>query len=131
MTHPTDALRLVPVNPNPGLMSVISAMVRRLAVPVGPEMNEVYFDNGDARQIYKAIIAAAPASPLPGGGEAEFEIIQNEEHAASVSGLRDRAYAEAKHYAAIYGQDGPVEVFEVIRRPVPELSFAAPTGAKT
>lgn len=33
---------------------------------------------------------------------------------AAASGPRARAYAEAMHYAFVYGQDGPVEVFELV-----------------
>lgn len=50
--------------------------------------------------------------------EAEFELCQGDDIAAHASGPRDRALAEIMHYAAVYGQDGPVEVFEIIRKPV-------------
>lgn len=51
--------------------------------------------------------------------EAEFEIYQNDDIVASSSGPRDQAWREIMHYAAVYGQDGPVEVFEITRTPVP------------
>jgi hypothetical protein len=37
---------------------------------------------------------------------------------ASTEGPRDTAFAEAMHYAAQYGQDGAVTVFEVLRVPL-------------
>lgn len=64
----------------------------------------------------------------PGGGDAEFEVRKGGELVASTYGPRDRAYAEAQHYAAVYGQDGPVQVFEIIRRRVPELTTAIPAS---
>ena len=50
----------VPREPDSGLLSVIASMVRRIAVPTSIDPDEVYFDNGHARQIYKAITDAAP-----------------------------------------------------------------------
>ena len=46
----------------------------------------------------------------------EFEVWQGDEMVASASGPRDTALREAMHYAAEYEQDGPVRVFEVIRK---------------
>jgi len=55
-------------------------------------------------------------SELSGGlGEAEFEVRCNGESVAWATGKRDEAKREAEHYAFIYGQDGPVEVFEVFK----------------
>lgn len=51
--------------------------------------------------------------------DATFEIQQDGMTVALASGPRDRAYAEAMHYAAVYGQDGPVEVFEHVPVPLP------------
>jgi len=67
--HPKAAdVVTVPVTPDAGLMSVIAAMVRRIAVPVSLVPEEVYFDNGHARQIYKAITdAASPVQPSHAG----------------------------------------------------------------
>lgn len=45
----------------------------------------------------------------------EFEVWQGDEMVASASGPRDDALREAMHYAAQYGQDGPMRVFEVTR----------------
>jgi len=54
---PTDALRLVPVEPTRGMMDAA---------------NRVDWTNEDERatiiNIWQAMLAAAPASPLPGGG---------------------------------------------------------------
>jgi len=130
MTHPTDALRLVPHEKVRELAMQLARSIAGLGYPVGlgvapPE--DVCMKA--AQGIFDLYLTAAPASPLPEGDDlAEFEIIQNDQPVASTSGPRDRASADAKHYAAVYGQDGPVEVFEVIRKPVPELTTAAPTG---
>ena len=71
----TGAMKLVPVKPDAGLMSVIAAMVRRIAVPVSLVPEEVYFDNVHARQIYKAITDAAAAYPLASTQRPEREAI--------------------------------------------------------
>ena len=43
-----------------------------------------------------------------------FDLIQFEQVVASVeSPSREQAEQEIKHYALIYGQDGPVEIKEV------------------
>lgn len=49
---------------------------------------------------------------------ADFEIWQDDMMVAGASGPREAALREAMHYAAIYGRDGFVEVFEIIRRPI-------------
>lgn len=46
--------------------------------------------------------------------QATFEVYQDGAPVAMASGPRERAYAEAMHYAAVYGQDSPVEVFEMV-----------------
>lgn len=51
--------------------------------------------------------------------KAEFEVWQEDIQVASACGPRERAFAEAQHYALMFGQDGPVEVFEVKRTLVP------------
>lgn len=49
---------------------------------------------------------------------AEFEIWQDDMPVASASGPRDLAEREARHYAVMYGQDGPVTIYEVTRKEV-------------
>lgn len=49
------------------------------------------------------------------GEETEFEVWQDGMPVAGSSGPRERALAEAMHYAQVYGQDGPVSVCEVVR----------------
>lgn len=78
MTRPAPT-ETVPVEPDAGLLSVISAMVRRIAVPVSVEDEEVYFDNGHARQIYQAVIQSAPAAPQT-AGVGDREAIAREVH---------------------------------------------------
>lgn len=58
--------------------------------------------------------------------EAEFELWQDEMPVAMSSGPREAALAEMRHYAAVYGQDGPVTVYEVIRRAI-DLTAPAPS----
>lgn len=60
--------------------------------------------------------------------EYEFEILQDGMVVASGScANRDRAIAEAHHYAMMYGQDGPVEViFKTLNHPLPQ---SEPTAA--
>lgn len=48
MTHPTDALRLVPVEPTEAMLDAVRPI------------------NG--LKVWSAMLSAAPASPLPGGG---------------------------------------------------------------
>lgn len=46
----------------------------------------------------------------------EFELIQDGIPVAGSSGPREGAWREIQHYAAQYSEDGPVEIYEVIRR---------------
>ena len=53
---------------------------------------------------------------------------------AETRGPREQAMADAYHYALMYGQDGPVQVFEVLRVPVRhnvEVRGGAEAPAKT
>lgn len=75
-------------------------------------MRERYLDRA------RAAITAYQAEAWQ-GEEAEYEIWQDDMPVAGASGPRDRAFAEAMHYAQVYGQDGPVSVCEVVRLPVP------------
>lgn len=55
------------------------------------------------------------ASPGPWPTEAEYELWQNDEFAAGASGSPEDAARQIMHYAAVYGQDGPVKIYEVKR----------------
>lgn len=57
----------------------------------------------------------------------EYELIQGDVCVAGTSG--ENAYAEIKHYAFMYGQDGPVEIYEVMRRKIYPESLATPPVA--
>jgi hypothetical protein len=46
---------------------------------------------------------------------AEFDVLVDGDWMAGASGPRDRAYAEACHYAKQYAEDGRVEVYEITR----------------
>ncbi|MGB6105683.1 MAG: hypothetical protein WBF88_17710 [Pusillimonas sp.] len=48
--------------------------------------------------------------------DAEFELIQDGTPMASTFGKREDALREIQHYAAVYSQDGPVEIYEITRR---------------
>lgn len=52
----------------------------------------------------------------------EFEVWQNDEMVASTSGPRDEARREAMNYAKQYAEDGPVQIFEVTRTLVPNMT---------
>lgn len=47
--------------------------------------------------------------------EAEFELWQEGLCVSTAFGPREQARAEILHYAMMFGQDGPVEIFEVKR----------------
>jgi len=68
--RPEGAMVMVPREPDPILMSVLASIVRRTAIPVGGDSDDVYFDNGMARKLYAAVTdsAAAQQSPLSGEG---------------------------------------------------------------
>jgi hypothetical protein len=50
--------------------------------------------------------------------EVEFEVRCDGEPVASAVGPREDALREARHYAAVYAQDGVTEIFEVTRKKV-------------
>lgn len=72
MTHPTDALRLVPVEPTEAMLEA-AWEATRAATPEQRMLNLL----GDPKACHdlkmktrwSAMLAAAPASPLPGGGD--------------------------------------------------------------
>jgi hypothetical protein len=66
-----------------------------------------------------ALIARLEAAEGAKPADATFEVHQDGTPVAMASGPRERALAEAMHYAAVYGQDGPVEVFEHVPVPLP------------
>lgn len=57
---PTDALRLVPVEPTEAMQNA--------GVDAATNLFEGWVDEGQVSTLYRAMLAAAPASPLPGGG---------------------------------------------------------------
>jgi len=58
---PTDALRLVPVEPTEAMQNA--------GVDAATNLFEGWVDEGQVSTLYRAMLSAAPASPLPGGGE--------------------------------------------------------------
>ena len=59
---------------------------------------------------------SAVGSDLSAGlGESEFEVRCAGEAVAWAIGKREDAKREAEHYAAVYSQDGPVEIYEIFK----------------
>ena len=56
---PTDALRLVPVEPTEAMLDAM--------------FSAYCASDGSYRDVYRAMLAAAPASPLPGGGDMDWQ----------------------------------------------------------
>jgi len=67
----------------------------------------------DAFSAYQAGRASVQEQPTD---HAEFELVQYGVSVASATGKREDAWREIQHYAAVYSQDDPVEIYEVIRR---------------
>lgn len=85
------------------------------------------FDAANAEFINTRIVYTAPlAAAVPGeeASEVEYELHQNDEWVAGAVGKN--AYSEIMHYAAQYGQDGPVEVFKVVRTKLTSTEEVAP-----
>ena len=60
---------------------------------------------------------AAPSLEQP--ADSEFVLLQDDCWVAGASGPRQDALREILHYATVYGQDGPVKVYEVKRTLIP------------
>lgn len=69
---------------------------------------------------FEAYQAGRSALQSQDRGDAEFELIQDGTPMASTFGKREDALREIQHYAAVYSQDGPVEIYEVTRRRIEE-----------
>ena len=70
-----------------------------------------------AREAFSA--GRRKAAPAAGDAlDAHFDLWQDDMVVASASGPRPQALDEIQHYAAVYGQDGPVQIEEVIRIPL-------------
>lgn len=81
-----------------------------------------------AKSLFSA--SASPAAPLAAAvpaeeaSEVEYELHQNDGWVAGTVGKN--AYSEIMHYAAQYSQDGPVEVFKVVRTKLTSTEEVAP-----
>ena len=75
---------------------------------------------GDIGQPSSALLCAARAVVAAVGDarEAHFDLWQDDMVVASASGPRAQALQEIQHYAAVYSQDGPVQIEGVIRIPL-------------
>ncbi len=78
-----------------------------------------------ARAIERAAIKAYQRQQ--NSADAHFDLWQDDMVVASASGPRGQALAEIRHYAAVYAQDGPVQVEEVIRIPLAVITHAPET----
>lgn len=76
-------------------------------------------------------LVRGPDYPAPAAGDAldaHFDLWQDDMVVASASGPRSQALDEIQHYAAVYGQDGPVQIEEVIRIPLSDALAAQRKG---
>ncbi|MBR8657643.1 DUF551 domain-containing protein, partial [Achromobacter sp. Marseille-Q0513] len=69
-------------------------------------------------QLINVLRAACDAAAVGDAREAHFDLWQDGMVVASASGPRAQALQEIQHYAAVYSQDGPVQIEEVIRIPL-------------
>lgn len=83
----------------------------------------LFFDVVEARTYCEVGEEPVPLyrRPAPAAGDARdahFDLWQDDMVVASASGPRAQALQEIQHYAAVYSQDGPVQIEEVIRIPL-------------
>lgn len=79
----------------------------------------------------KLILDAIRAVPDPAAGDARdahFDLLQDDMVVASASGPRAQALEEIQHFAAVYSEDGPVQIEEVIRIPLSAANAAQRQG---
>lgn len=107
---PTDALRLVPVEPTE---SMVANALGTLTVPGQVEQTKVMI-----RQFYHAMLSAAPASPLPEGG-GDWSAVRNAFVRHAEAFVKASRYEEASAIA-----DKAAREIQDIMRPL----LAAPTG---
>ena len=75
---PTDALRLVPVEPTPEMMNAAWVVFRNSSWhDLTPSDIDRSVGTGAFREAWRTMLNAAPASPLPGGGPYERWSILN------------------------------------------------------
>ena len=71
---PTDALRLVPVEPTPEMMNAAWVVFRNSSWhDLTPSDIDRSVGTGAFREAWRTMLAAAPASPLPGGGDMDWQ----------------------------------------------------------
>lgn len=80
-----------------------------------PSASEEPVDLYTTEQVRAAVLADREYRQ---SADAHFDLWQDDMVVASATGPREQALAEIQHYAAVYGQDGPVQIEEVIRIPV-------------
>jgi len=57
-------------------------------------------------------------TPIEEAKTVEYQIIQNDCFVAGACGLQEEAWREILHYAAQYIEDGPIQIYEVTRKPI-------------
>jgi hypothetical protein len=111
----------------------VSNLIDRLKFPTGAHMaSDLRKLHDEAAEMLHLYASTAPAkqeaAPLAVPEDISYEIVQDDMPVASASG-KD-ALKEIRRYAAQYTQDGPIEVFKVVRTPIDlatKQSPAAPT----
>lgn len=129
---PNDALRLVPVEPTEAMQNA--------GVDAATNLFEGWVDEGQVSTLYRSMLSAAPASPLPGGG---LEPLENDPAVAALCDSNYRAGALAGWNAANHSDPAEGERIMAHIREVEPGSLApilernrlrklpaAPTGAK-
>ena len=127
--------RLMRADPTFSDCTDAAALIRKLAM-----INSAGGAKGedDARKLYEPdeyADAFNGRTPQPSEGDGavdyEFQVWQNGEHwAGGSASTLEAAQAEARHYAMMYGQDGPVEVRMFEKREITAARAAAPAAPK-
>ncbi|CAB3627894.1 MAG: hypothetical protein J0I68_17775 [Achromobacter sp.] len=89
--------------------------VKRLRDAIEGECSGVWISEKQAIAVLAHLNHPAPAAG--DARDAHFDLLQDDMVVASASGPRAQALQEIQNYAAVYGQDGPVQIEEVIRIP--------------
>jgi hypothetical protein len=103
-----------PRGPDPSIQANQENASKMLHMAMQTHVSQMKQNAKHNRELIEAITSLSRQ-----GEEISYEIIQNDTTVAATTG--DRAFEEIKHYAAQYSQDGPLEMFKVIRQPVQVL----------
>lgn len=79
----------------------------------GPRVEHANIKESDFLPFMRGLLSRLDKAEGRDRTQATFEVYQDGAPVAMASGPRERAYAEAMHYVAVYGQDGlPIELYE-------------------